>query len=242
MAANSTARCCRKLFQDTAPRAAVQDTMKNLMRLEAERMATKWNFDVTKASSYTPVPEPTTSSHPTLQWQLFQPKASFYARSPRRLKARRRLNPSLAQKLCQELYGPRRTLSDINFSGLLGPDFKFGSPQPERGVAQRLTPEETPGLTVGHVVGALPVSSSLPSGSTDEEPACPCSSFAEPTSMFGEFFQCNQHSPIAETIFGPRPSNTLNANNEQVPTGKRKSEARVTDFFVINRRPKVAKK
>ncbi|VDL98920.1 unnamed protein product [Schistocephalus solidus] len=228
MAANSTARCCRKLFQDSAPRAAVQDTMKNLMRLEAERLATKWNFDVTRASSYVPTPEPTPTSHPNLQWQLFQPKASFYARSPRRLKARRRLNPSLAQKLCRELYGPRKTLSDMNFSGILGPDFKFGSPQSEGEVAQRLAPGETPGSTADHLTDPLPVASSSSGVGNDREHACPCSSFAEPTSIFGDFFQCHQHNPISETIFGSKPSTTLNAGGEQVNTGKRKSETRVT--------------
>ncbi|VDN37560.1 unnamed protein product [Dibothriocephalus latus] len=153
------------------------------------------------------------------------PKASFYARSPRRLKARRRLNPSLAQKLCRELYGPRKTLSDINFSGILGADFQFGSPQSEGEVAQRLVHEESPEPTADELADPLPVPSSSSGVGNDQELACPCSAFAEPTSMFGEFFHCHQHNPIAETIFGPRQSTT---DGEQVKAGKRKSEARVT--------------
>ncbi|KAL5105587.1 hypothetical protein TcWFU_009713 [Taenia crassiceps] len=106
-AANSTAKFCRQLFQDAAPRVMVQQALDQVIRADQERFRAMWNFDVTKGSS--------------TSWKIVrEPKAAFYTKAPRRLKARRRLNQAMLERLRSETQTPNKgVLLDSSLIGNL---------------------------------------------------------------------------------------------------------------------------
>ncbi|KAM7542528.1 hypothetical protein Aperf_G00000001546 [Anoplocephala perfoliata] len=119
MTANSTSKLCRRLFQDSGPRAFIQQSLDQLIQRDQERFRAKWNFDVTKASSST-------------SWKIVRnPGASFYTRPPRILKAKRRLTPSMLESLRSEAQTPNKEcLSGSHWFGHVV--FDFSSPQVEK--------------------------------------------------------------------------------------------------------------
>ncbi len=115
-AANTTAKFCRRLFQDAAPRVVSSQTVDQVIRADQERFSSRWNFDVARGFAK----EAPSGQTP---WKVIQkPKATFYTATPRRLKARRRLNPSVAERLRQELATPKKGV--LTESPLLG-NFTF---------------------------------------------------------------------------------------------------------------------
>lgn len=136
-AANLTAKFCRQLFQDTAPRVMVQQTLDQVIRADQERFRAKWNFDVAKGSSTT--------------WKIVhEPKAAFYTKIPRRLKARRRLNQSVVGTLRGEMQTPNEgLLSDSSLVGNL--IFNFSGQPVEKKMRNTLIPScepDSPSVTV----------------------------------------------------------------------------------------------
>lgn len=123
MATNATAKICRRLFQDAAvtavaPRAVVQQTMEQVIRADQERFSALWNFDVSRGFAQE-------------AWQVItKPKAAFYIATPRKsLKARRRLNISIADRLRLGMQSPKPTI--LTEKTLLGNyTFKFNEPGP----------------------------------------------------------------------------------------------------------------
>nr|CDS21968.1 expressed conserved protein [Echinococcus granulosus] len=136
-AANLTAKFCRQLFQDTAPRVMVQQTLDQVIRADQERFRAKWNFDVAKGSSTT--------------WKIVhEPKAAFYTKIPRRLKARRRLNQSVVGTLRGEMQTPNEgLLLDSSLVGNL--IFNFSGQPVEKKMRNTLIPScepDSPSVTV----------------------------------------------------------------------------------------------
>ncbi|VDD81369.1 unnamed protein product [Mesocestoides corti] len=154
-AANSTAKFCRRLFQDAAPRVAAQQTMDQIIRADQERFSAKWNFDITKG--------------PSNSWQIInEPKATFYIKAPRRLKAKRRLNLSVAERLRMDLQTPRKGI--LTESPLIG-NFTFNFTRPEP-LSQ--PPEQVDTAPCPCFDYALPISSiaqcTVPCGSNGVQP------------------------------------------------------------------------
>ncbi|VDP81986.1 unnamed protein product [Echinostoma caproni] len=113
---------CRRLFCEPT-QALVQQTLETVIRRDQERFSKVWNFppDVS-------VRQPLASKNLSLSnsenqpiqrtdsgvcsWRLFQPEAAFYNTPPRKLKAYRRLAPSVAQKTRMEMFRiPTLTIS-----------------------------------------------------------------------------------------------------------------------------------
>ncbi|VDM34416.1 unnamed protein product [Hydatigera taeniaeformis] len=124
--ANSTAKFCRQLFQDAAPRVMVQQALDQVIRADQERFRAKWNFDVAKGSS--------------TAWRIVhEPKAAFYTKAPRRLKARRRLNQTVLERLQGEISTPNGgLLSDASLIGNLV--FDFSGPPVKKKIRSDLIP------------------------------------------------------------------------------------------------------
>lgn len=119
MTANPTSKLCRRLFQDSGPRVFIQQSLDQLLQRDQERFRAKWNFDVNKASSST-------------SWKIVtNPKASFYTRPPRKLKAKRRVPASVLESLRSETQTPNK--KGLSGSRLFGQVvFNFSSPQMEK--------------------------------------------------------------------------------------------------------------
>ncbi|KAA0197297.1 hypothetical protein FBUS_07585 [Fasciolopsis buskii] len=99
---------CRRLFCEPAQNL-VHQTLEAVMRKDQERFSKLWNFPPSDAAGRRPLVSRNITSDsethsvatddPTVSnWRLFQPEAGFYITPPRKLKAYRRLNQSVAQK------------------------------------------------------------------------------------------------------------------------------------------------
>lgn len=111
MAANSSSKLCRRLFQDSKPRTLIQQSLDQLINGEQERFRAKWNFDVNQTSI-------------TNTWKVVtDPKASFYVRPPHKLKAKRRLTPSVLQYFRSRKQTPNKCLPSSSLFGNLMFDF-----------------------------------------------------------------------------------------------------------------------
>lgn len=130
-AANSTAKFCRQLFQDAAPRVMVQQALDQVIRADQERFRAMWNFDVAKGSS--------------TAWKIVrEPKAAFYTKAPRRLKARRRLNQTMLERLQGEMQtSSEGLLSDSSLVGNLV--FNFSGPAVKKKIKSDPIPSCEPG-------------------------------------------------------------------------------------------------
>lgn len=107
---------CRRLFTDTTPYLLVQQTLETVLRKDQERFKKKWNFPLITINQETENRAPTgqlnsqSSDESTdidearkCGWKLIQPNAQFYSTPPRKLKAHRRLAPTVAQKVRQQV-------------------------------------------------------------------------------------------------------------------------------------------
>ncbi|VDL21656.1 unnamed protein product [Hymenolepis diminuta] len=130
MPANPTSKLCRRLFKDSKPRVFIQQNLDQLIKGEQERFLAKWNFDVNKVSS-------------SNSWKIItDPKASFYVRPPHKLKAKRRLTPSMLESLRSEMQTPRKCLTSSCLFGNIV--FNFSSPQVEKMDTMGTAPQSGP--------------------------------------------------------------------------------------------------
>ncbi|KAF8569249.1 hypothetical protein P879_07006 [Paragonimus westermani] len=120
---------CRRLFGE-ATYTRVQQTMEAVIRKDAERFTKIWNFPLIPRLASEPrqplfqlnVDQHSSDVRSTEAaevnkccWQLIQPEAVFYTTPPRKLKAYRRLTPSVAQKARMELMNTqaRTTIANL---------------------------------------------------------------------------------------------------------------------------------
>ncbi|KER22929.1 hypothetical protein X801_10843 [Opisthorchis viverrini] len=119
---------CRRLFGEVNP-TCVQQALETMILKDTERFTKIWNFppfsntseerqplsvlNATQPGSDTRRGETVSSTRNG--WRLVHPEASFYITPPRRLKARRRLTPSVAEKTKYEVMQKTvsRNLEDV---------------------------------------------------------------------------------------------------------------------------------
>ena len=133
--ANSTAKFCCRLFQDTAPRVVAQQALDQMIKADQERFCAKWKFDVNLGTSK--------------NWNIIQtPKATFYTKLPRRLKARRRLTPSMVEKLQAEMKtSTKAPLSQSSLFGRLVFDFSETPEEKDNFIAETSTILKLPSMS-----------------------------------------------------------------------------------------------
>ncbi|VDO07214.1 unnamed protein product [Rodentolepis nana] len=187
MAANPTSKLCRRLFQDSKPRTLIQQNLDQLIKGEQERFRAKWNFDVNKVSS-------------SNSWKIVtDTKASFYTRPPRKLKAKRRLTPSMLESLRSNMQTSQTCLTSSRVFGKIA--FNFSSP---------------------HVEKMDNIETTLQPGPTQQ----PISLISSPVKSFAS---TSTSLLLADPVFKiPAVPKIL----------KRKSNPRMTDFFVVQKRPR----
>nr|CDS30352.1 expressed conserved protein [Hymenolepis microstoma] len=188
MAANPTSKLCRRLFQDSKPRALIQQNLDQLIKGEQERFRAKWNFDVNKVSS-------------SNSWKILtDTKASFYTRPPHKLKAKRRLTPSMLESLRSEMQNSKTCLTSSCLFGNIA--FNFSSPHVEKIDTAETTLQPEP---------------------TQQ----PISIMSSPVKS--HFASASKPLLLGEPVFKiPAVPKIL----------KRKSNPRMTDFFVVQKRPR----
>ncbi|CAH8459459.1 unnamed protein product [Dicrocoelium dendriticum] len=116
---NGPIHVCRRLFGEVTC-SKVQQTLEAIIRKDTERFTKIWNFPLIargedprqplshkNQDAVTEVRNTDALGVPQMNWQLIQPEASFYTTPPRRLKAYRRLTPSVARKTQMELLNLR---------------------------------------------------------------------------------------------------------------------------------------
>ncbi|KAF5400381.1 hypothetical protein PHET_05857 [Paragonimus heterotremus] len=121
---------CRRLFGE-ATYTRVQQTMEAVIRKDAERFTKIWNFPLIPrlaSEPRQPLSQLNVDQNPNdvksadapevnrCCWQQIQPEAVFYITPPRKLKAYRRLTPSVAQKARMELMNIQTRTTVTNLS------------------------------------------------------------------------------------------------------------------------------
>ncbi|TPP56289.1 hypothetical protein FGIG_04372 [Fasciola gigantica] len=226
---------CRRLFCEPTQNL-VHQTLEAVMRKDQERFSKLWNFPPSDVTGRQPLvsrnvvtsdsePNSAPKNEPTVSsWRLFQPEAGFYVTPPRKLKAYRRLNQSVAQKTRLEMLcipkpnapSSASTNSEIPLEEKC--DQIKGNPTPVRC--------RSPSVQVQTVTApGRPLTPILIRPSPEEEP--PRLPYLEQLNL-----QDGLKGPIRS---GHKITLVRSRHSEQI---KRRSGAKVTDYFTVSKRPR----
>ncbi|GAA54412.1 hypothetical protein CSKR_104219 [Clonorchis sinensis] len=239
---------CRRLFGEVNP-TCVQQTLETMILKDTERFTKIWNFP---PFSNTPEERQPLTMLNAIQpgsdtrhgetvgstrngWRLVQPEASFYITPPRRLKARRRLTPSVAEKTKYEVM--QKTVSKN-----LEEVFNTSKNQILVQLAKDTKSIETQFADLLHSFRDQ-TNAEEPTLTSDPESPSEGSLTKPPVTEIVDQFQPHLISiPEASTLPCASIQNhrliIVRPARFSEQTAKRKINARVTDYFAVNKRPR----
>ncbi|CAI2735866.1 unnamed protein product [Schistosoma spindalis] len=243
---------CRRLFGEPVSCIRIQQTLETIIRKDLDRFQNKWNFQppnivlenkIRKPLSVHQLHSGNLQKNSTNEFILepVQSPPSFYIKSPRKLKAFRRLPVSVAQKTRMELY-KKSTNSELkNFTYSFNSSYNLSNTDTlindnqKSGMNFPSTTESTISITVNQ---APPTSSSTP---------CKVSNISQVTENLSEITTILPVNPIiirsdnsSNNIMLPSSSNPCSQHSVKLIKSDRlslkKSGPKVTDYFAVKRR------